>query len=260
MLKTENIMTVNFDLIKQYFGKEKETLMNMSLGEIAFLMEQSSEMQKEDSIGYKLKNKIPIWKKFYTHYDNFIELGFSEEELNIGLANLGRDSTFIEKIHVHAGRKPQARYYEFISTGTASFPVPRSRSGKTEVLPADFYNVSASRTISSFSADLFEFLIKRKMPFLLNYEINVYSLDFYNKYNEDVYVKLSKDGSLYVPIKALFALDKNLVIERMVDYFDKSTKGSYGKSEELLSDPIAIQFFKDMELFKKDSVEKELTM
>lgn len=255
MMKTsvenEMIFAVDFNLINKYFKKDKDTLMKMSFAEILFLMEESKVMKEEDSIGFKLINKVHIWKKFYKHYQNFLDLGFSKEEIDLGLATLGRDSVFFEKIHLHKGKKPNAHYYEFISTGNASFPVPRTRSGKTETLPADFYNVSEQRFIGSFSGELFKFLIHKKLPFLSNYKLDVYNLDFYNEYSKDVYIKLSCGNSLYVPIMGLMTLDKDIVINRMISYFDKSTKGSYGKSEILLSDPTTIKFFKDMDNYKE---------
>lgn len=255
-MKNENLLNINVALINKYFGKNKESLMDMKLSEILFLMEESTIMEKEDVIGFNLINKVPVWKKFYKHYDSFLELGFTEEELNIGLANLGRDFTFFEKISVHKGREPHNYYYEFISTGEADFLMPRTRSNRTERLPADFYNVSKDNNAASFSGDLFEFLILKRLPFLSNYKINIYNLDFYDNSHDYVFVTLNK-GTLYVPLKALINLDSNLIVERMVDYFDKTTKHSYGKSEDLLKDPIALEFFNDINSFKMEVLENK---
>lgn len=239
--------SIDIDLIKKYYGYSLQELGTMSFDEVLFLQQESSSYSKEDERAYKLQNHVPYWKMFFENLSFFLNSGFKEKEIDVILAEFNHYDFYEEKAF-QKGQKPYQKIYEFIRSGTASFPVPRTRTNKTETLAADFYHVpSASIRQDGISRKVFLTLIKRRLPFLINYKMDVYDIGE----NSDVYIPTNTKNSLYVPIKALLTCDSEMITKRMVDYFDKSSNGSYGKSEDVLNTPIAKSFLKDLDSMKK---------
>jgi len=89
-------------------------------------------------------------------------------------------------------------------------------------------------------------------PWLEEFKLDFYSLDFYPGHTEEFYVNLgcsySGHRSLYVPYKAFFSYDEAAIIKRNADYLRWYTKGD-DVWLAMRENEIVINFFRSLKAY-----------
>lgn len=165
------------------------------------------------------------------------------QDVNGRPADNVRDKPY-QKPHIFLGKK--RAYYRFVnSTGwEKSMPTPVTEWQ----VPAQYQHTYQVENIVRPA-------LLKLHPWLANFKLAIYALDFYNGYDQDFYVKLGvnywKSGfdCLYVPMKAFLAGDVDAIVARNESYFKDYTKTSSVWNCMKL-DPTVIRF---LELTKENA-------
>ena len=225
-MSEHTIIDINITLIEKYYGYTDSQLAEMTFGEILFLHKESLAFSKEDAIAETIENKVSYWNCFFTFRSFFLNNGFEKEEVDMAVSECS-ESDFLDKVSLRIGEKPNS-----------TFNVLHERGGRKNV-----YHVPASEYRQQQTAiKIFKRLINEKLPFLQKYELLVYSLTE----KTDIYIE-TEHQALYIPIQALLTCDSEKVRHRMVDYFERISKGIHGSSESILKTPTAVSFLKDLD-------------
>lgn len=174
-------------------------------------------------------------REFLHNYDKLVEL-FGQELVDQGLMRytdsqlLQTQDYPLEDVDGHS-LNPGKPYGPHIYVGRVS---AHHRFGnsmgweKSVLVPVERYKVR-NQYQHSYQA---EHIVKPAMltlyPWLADFKLSIYSIDFYEGRKEEFYVKLSREYSrhtcLYVPYKAFMDGDVEAIIKRNEEYLKRYTK------------------------------------